>query len=118
MLLWSLLFIVPGIIAALSYSHFFILAEDSTIGALEAMEKSRKMMYEYKWKYFCLGFRFICWAILALFTLGVGFLWLFPYMMVTYAEFYEALKAHHGKHAHEHHVHEKKDTHHVRHEES
>lgn len=93
MILWMLLLIIPGIIAAISYSQvFFILAEDTTISASEAIKKSKKMMDGYKWKYFCLGFRFIGWSILCLFTLGVGVLWLIPYMQVSLAKFHDDIK--------------------------
>jgi uncharacterized membrane protein len=91
--LWALLFIVPGIIAGISYSQtFFILADDETIGASEAMKKSKKMMYGYKWKYFCLKLRFIGWALLSILTLGIGFLWIAPYMSVSAAKFYDDIK--------------------------
>jgi uncharacterized membrane protein len=92
-LLWSLLLIIPGIIAALSYSMtFYILADDSSIGAMDALRKSKKMMHGYKWKYFCLGLRFLGWALLCILTFGIGFLWLFPYMGVSMAKFYEDIK--------------------------
>ena len=52
-LLWTLLLIIPGIIAALSYSMtFYIIADDDSIGAMDAIDKSKKMMYGHKWKYF------------------------------------------------------------------
>jgi uncharacterized membrane protein len=51
------------------------------------------MMYGFKWKYFCLALRFLGWAILCLFTLGIGFLWLIPYMQVSFANFYDDVKA-------------------------
>ncbi|MEA4936895.1 MAG: DUF975 family protein [Paludibacter sp.] len=93
-LLWSLLLIVPGIIAAFSYSMtFFIMADDPTIGPVAALEKSKKMMNGYKWKLFCLNLRFIGWFILCLLTLGLGFLFLTPYVYVSHAKFYEDLKA-------------------------
>jgi uncharacterized membrane protein len=92
-ILWFVLLIVPGIIAALSYSQtFFILADDQTIGARDAIKRSKKMMYGYKWKYVCLQFRFIGWGLLCIPTLGIGFLWLFPYMQVSMAKFYDAIK--------------------------
>lgn len=92
-LLWSLLLVVPGIIAGLSYSQtFFILADDETISARDAIKKSKKMMYGYKWKFFCLGLRFIGWGLLCILTLGIGFLWLLPYSQVSMAKFYDALK--------------------------
>ncbi|MEI6124143.1 MAG: DUF975 family protein [Bacteroidota bacterium] len=91
--LWMLLLIVPGIIAALSYSMtFYIQADDKTMGPFDALEKSKKMMYGYKWKYFCLQWRFFGWAMLSILTLGVGFLWLVPYIQVSKAKFYDDIK--------------------------
>jgi uncharacterized membrane protein len=93
-LLWTLLLIIPGIIAAISYSMtFYILADDNSIGAMDAINKSKKMMNGYKWKYFCLGLRFIGWTLLCVLTLGIGFLWLMPYMQVSMAKFYDDVKA-------------------------
>ena len=92
-LLWSLLLIIPGIIAAISYSmSFFILAENPSIGAMEAIDKSKAMMYGYKWKMFCMMVRFFLWSLLCMLTLGIGFLWLIPYMQVSYVKFYEDIK--------------------------
>jgi len=92
-LLWMLLLIIPGIIAAISYSMtFYILADDNSIGAMDAIDKSKKMMDGYKWKYFCLGLRFLGWALLCILTLGIGFLWLMPYMQVSMAKFYDDVK--------------------------
>ncbi|MEI9935004.1 MAG: DUF975 family protein [Ferruginibacter sp.] len=92
-LLWSLLLIIPGIIAALSYSMtFFILADNDSIGAMEAIDQSKAMMDGYKWKLFYLGLRFLGLALLCILTLGIGFLWLIPYIQVTMAKFYDDLK--------------------------
>ena len=91
--LWTLLLIIPGIIAVLSYSMtFYILADDNSIGAMEAIDKSKKMMDGYKWKYFCLGLRFIGWSLLCILTLGIGFLWILPYMHVSMVKFYDDIK--------------------------
>jgi uncharacterized membrane protein len=88
--LWMLLLIVPGIIAAISYSQvFFIIAEDKDIGPMDALKKSRDMMDGYKMKYFEMSLRFLGWGILCLFTLGIGFLWLGPYAQVSYANFHD-----------------------------
>lgn len=93
-LLWLILLIIPGIIAALSYSMtFLILADDDSINAMEAIKKSKKMMDGYKWKFFCLMLRFLGWAILSILTFGIGFFWLMPYIQVTVAKFYDDLKA-------------------------
>ena len=92
--LWAVLLIVPGIIAAISYGlAFFIMSDDPNIGVMEALKKSKKMMYGYKWKYFCLGLRFIGWVLLGILSLGIGLLWIMPYMNVSYAKFYEDVKA-------------------------
>ena len=92
-LLWTLLLIIPGIIAALSYSMtFYIIADDDSIGAMDAIDKSKKMMDGYKWKYFCLGLRIFGLALLCILTLGIGFLWLFPYASVSIAKFYDDIK--------------------------
>ncbi len=89
-LLWSILLIVPGIIAAISYSQtYYIIAEDDSIGPLQAITKSKRMMMGNKWKYFCLSFRFIGWELLCILSLGIGFLWLAPYMLVSFAKFYD-----------------------------
>ncbi len=94
--LWTLLLIIPGIIAALSYSMtFYIIADDDSIGAMEAIDKSKKMMDGYKWKFFCLGLRFIGWSLLCIVTLGIGFLWLIPYTQVSFAKFYDDIKENH-----------------------
>lgn len=65
-LLWSLLFVVPGIIAALRYSQaFFILADDPSKSIRQCMDESKAMMKGNKGKYFCLSISFIGWALLA-----------------------------------------------------
>lgn len=92
-ILWMLLLIIPGIIAAIAYSQaFYILAEDNSIGAMDALKKSKEMMDGYKWKYFYLCLQFLGWALLCVLTFGIGFLWLLPYAQVSYAHFYEDIK--------------------------
>lgn len=92
-LLWSLLLIVPGIIAAISYSMtFYILAEDPKIEAGEALRKSKAMMEGHKSEYFSLMISFIGWFLLACLTFGVGFLFLNSYVTMSSALFYQRLK--------------------------
>jgi uncharacterized membrane protein len=92
-ILWMLLLIIPGIMAALSYSlTFYIIADDDSIGAMEAIDKSKQMMNGFKWKLFRLELRFLGLALLCILTLGIGFLWLCPYMQVTLAKFYDDVK--------------------------
>lgn len=92
-LLWSLLLIVPGIIAGLAYSQtFFILAEDKAIGARDALRKSKAMMYGHKKELFFLGLNFLGWFLLSILTLGIGLLWFLPYFQTTMALFYDKIK--------------------------
>jgi uncharacterized membrane protein len=90
--LWTLLLIVPGIIAALSYSMtFYLLVDNSDMTAQEAITKSKELMEGNKYRYFCFLGRFTGWVLLCILTLGIGFLWLFPYFMTSNAKFYETL---------------------------
>ncbi len=92
-LLWSLLLIVPGIIAALSYSlAWYVLIDDPAAGPTEALSTSKAMMRGNKWKMFCLYFRFTGWFLLCIPTVGIGLLWLCPYMQTSLAHFYEDIK--------------------------
>jgi uncharacterized membrane protein len=91
--LWSLLFCIPGIVKALSYSmSFFILRDNPGMKALDAVTASRRMMNGYKGKLFCLYCGFIGWALLCTLSFGIGYLWLCPYITLSLANFYEDLK--------------------------
>ena len=90
--LWTLLLIVPGIIASYSYAMTgYILAENPDLSPKEAMRKSREIMEGNRWRLFCLQFSFIGWSLLAALTLGIGNLWLNPYMNASYAAFYREI---------------------------
>ena len=90
--LWTLLLIIPGIIKSYAYSMSgFILAENSEMTAKEAMKVSEKMMAGNKWRLFCLQFSFIGWQLLCILSLGIGFLWLTPYMNAATAAFYDEI---------------------------
>ena len=92
--LWSLLFIIPGIVKAFSYSMTpFILEEHPELSANEAIDHSRAMMKGHKFDLFWLILSFIGWGFLCLFTFGIGYLWLTPYMETSVASFYEDVKA-------------------------
>lgn len=67
----------------------YIMADNSELTAKEIVEKSQELMKEHRWKLFCLGLSFIGWAILSVFTLGIGLFFLIPYMQVSFAEFYK-----------------------------
>lgn len=92
-MLWSILLIVPGFIMGLAYSMTpYILKDCPELSAHQAIKLSRKMMKGHKWEYFWLQLSFIGWIILGFLTLGIGYLWLMPYMLTTNAAFYQKIK--------------------------
>ncbi len=92
--LWSLLLIIPGIIKAFSYAMTpYILEENPELSASEAIHRSRMMMRGHKFDLFWLYLSFIGWGILCIFTFGIGYLWLAPYVETAQAAFYEEVKA-------------------------
>jgi len=87
-----LLFIIPGIIASYNYIALpYILAEDDTLTAREAVEKSKQMMKGNRWRFFCLQFSFIGWYLLSMLTFGILGIWLNPYICATNADFYREI---------------------------
>lgn len=93
-LLWSLLFLVPGIIKSYEYAMIpYILAERPELEAQEVFALSRQMMSGEKGKAFVLGLSFIGWIILVVFSFGLaGVFYVDPYIYMTDAELYEVLK--------------------------
>lgn len=90
--LWMLLFIIPGIVKGLSYAMTpFILEEHPEMTASEAIKASMRLMDGHKMDLFILGLTFIGWQILACLTMGIGFLFLNPYMNAAYAAFYRSI---------------------------
>ena len=92
--LWSLLFIIPGIIKIYSYRMVpYILADDPTIGGKDAITLSRQMMNGHKWNTFVLDLSFIGWELLSVLTAGLlGLFYVKPYEAATGAELYKVLK--------------------------
>ncbi len=92
--LWTLLFIIPGIVKAYSYRMVpFILRDNPELSATEVITASRKMMDGQKWNAFVLDLSFIGWILLTIFTLGlVGLFWYNPYYYSTNAALYLRLK--------------------------
>jgi uncharacterized membrane protein len=92
-LLWTLLFIVPGIIKGLAYSLTpFIVKDNPQLSPNQAINLSMKMMKGHKFDLFYLYLSFIGWIFLAILTLGIGLLWVIPYMQTSMAAFYLDVK--------------------------
>ena len=90
--LWTLLFIIPGIVKAFSYAMTpFILADNSNLTANQAITRSRELMNGHKRELFVLSLTFIGWEILGALTLGIGMLWVVPYKNAAYAAFYRQI---------------------------
>lgn len=90
--LWSLLFLIPGIVKAYSYRlAFYILADNPDIGVREALNESKRLTDGFKWDLFVLDLSFLGWAILANLTFGIGYFWLTPYMEITLANAYKEI---------------------------
>lgn len=90
--LWSLLLVVPGVMAEYSYAMTeYILAEHPEMTASEAIAASKEMMEGNRMRLFCLQLSFIGWDILCMFTVGIGNLWLVPYKNAAIAAFYREI---------------------------
>ena len=90
--LWSLLLVIPGIIATLKYSMApFIMAENPGMTASQAITASKELMDGHKAELFFLDLSFFGWMVLNIFTLGIGSFWLNPYMNAAYAAFYRRI---------------------------
>ena len=91
--LWSLLFVIPGIIKSFSYAQMpYILMDHPEMGWKEALEESKRMMNGHKMDYFVLLLSFIPWLLLCGITFGIAFLYVGPYMQMTCVNFYRGLK--------------------------
>ena len=92
--LWSLLFIIPGIVKSYAYSMaFFIQQDEQNKDWKYCLNKSQAMMKGYKAKLFWLDMSFVGWYLVGALCLGIGVLFVVPYHETAKANFYEALKA-------------------------
>lgn len=95
--LWTLLLIIPGIIKAYAYTQSYFIYYDrysktgEKLSFSESVTASRKMMKGHKMELFVLDLSFILWYILGALTLGIGYLWISPYINTTKAAFYKKL---------------------------
>ena len=91
--LWTFVFIIPGIIKAFAYALTpFLLVDCPELSPLKCIKLSNEMMKGHKFDLFYLYLSFIGWGILCVFTLGIGLLWLIPYMETSFAAFYQDVK--------------------------
>ena len=92
--LWSLLFVVPGIVKSYQYSMIpYILAENPNVTRKQAFQLSKELTDGYKWELFVLDLSFLGWQLLGLLCCGLGAFFLDPYISATKAEAYTFLKA-------------------------
>ena len=92
--LWSLLFVIPGIIKSYEYKMIpYLLSENPEMTTEQAFAESKKLMTGNKWKAFVLDLSFILWDIASAATCGLlGLFWVAPYKASTQAALYEAIK--------------------------
>lgn len=91
--LWTLLFIIPGIIKGYSYCLVpYILAENPNINYKEALRISKDMTDGYKFDIFVLQLSFLGWYLLGLLCCCIGVLFVTPYYEQTFAEMYLDLR--------------------------
>jgi uncharacterized membrane protein len=89
-ILWTLLLIIPGIVAAYRYRlAFLVLIDNPNLSTMEAINESKRLMSGNKGKLFFLDLSFIGWALLSCLTFGIGFIALLPYVYTATVVFYE-----------------------------
>ena len=91
--LWSLLFIIPGIVKGYSYSMaMYVLADNKGKSARECIAESKAMMEGHKMELFVLDLSFIGWYLLCCLTCGLASLYVVPLLNATHANVYETIK--------------------------
>lgn len=91
--LWSLLFVIPGIIKSYSYAMtYYILADHPEMTANEAITESRRIMDGHKLDLFVLQLSFFWWHLLCFITFGIAYIYVAPYISAATAKFYDTIK--------------------------
>lgn len=91
--LWSLLFIIPGVIAAFGYVMVsYVFADGTTNNALDTLKESKRLMKGYKMDYFGFSLSFLGWVLLTGITFGVAGIFTIPYMAISSVMYYDELK--------------------------
>ena len=92
-MLWSLLFVVPGIVRAYQYRMVpYLMAENPDLDYHRALDLSRAMTRGHKWDLFVLDLSFLGWWLFGAMLCGVGTLFVIPYVQATNAEVYELMR--------------------------
>ena len=95
--LWSMLLIVPGIIAAYRYRFaLYNLCENPELGVMDALNMSKQQTRGYKLDLFVLDVTFLGWSLLCVLTAGILSIWITPYIQQTDLGYFEAIKAEKG----------------------
>lgn len=90
--LWSLLFVIPGIVKSIEYSMaMYILAENPDKPARVCIHESRIITAGHKMELFMLGLSFIGWELLCVITAGIASVWVIPYMQTAMTNAYRYL---------------------------
>ncbi len=94
-LLWSMLLLVPGLIAAYSYRQaLYLLLDNPEMGVLECIRESKRMMRGHKWELLCWDLSFLGWQMLnAVLILPILDIWILPYAGISYVKYYDALRS-------------------------
>lgn len=91
-ILWTLLLVVPGIVAAIRYSMgYYLMVENPDMEPMEALRQSSELMKGHKMEFFMFVISFLGWLILSALTLGLGFLLLVPYYQMSKLNFYRKI---------------------------
>ena len=95
LIIGTIIFIIPGLIAKYRYQLVpFVIADNPNItNPADALNKCKILMKGNKWRLFTLQMSFIGWWFLSVLTFGIGFLWLVPYMNVTFAKLYDDISS-------------------------
>ena len=89
LVLWTLLFIIPGIVKSFSYAMTeYLMARETDLTAMEAIQKSRMLMKGNKMRLFMLDLSFIGWILLVIVSFGLAAFYVVPYMRTAKTEFF------------------------------
>lgn len=92
--LWTMLFVIPGIIKSFSYFFVpFILAENPGLSPSQAIKISCRITKGNKWEIFLLELSFVLWYILGALAFGIGIFFVMPYHRASQAQLYVALRS-------------------------